>query len=298
MKVTNIIIATIIFASSLISCKTNSNANGYGNFEAVETTISAEGNGKIIQFNLNEGDILKKGDLIGVIDTIPLALKKQQIEASKKSIIAQSNSILSQLEVLKAQLNTAKQSQKRIENMIADSAATPQQLDDINGKITVLNKQMNSVLAQNKPTLSQLKNTDAQLKEIEDQLKKNHIINPINGTVLVKYVEPNEVISFGKPLYKIADLSTLQLRVYISETQLSEIKLGQKVKVTVDNGSTTKNYEGTILWIASEAEFTPKIIQTKDERVNLVYAVKVDVKNDGGLKIGMPAEMWVQTSTK
>jgi len=294
MKITNILIATTIFASSLISCNNNSKADGYGNFEAVETTISAEGNGKLIQFNLNEGDLLNKGDLVGVIDTVQLALKKQQIEASKKVIIAQSKSILSQLQVLKAQLNTAKQSQKRIENMIADSAATQQQLDDVNGKVAVINQQMNSILAQNEPTLSQLKNSDAQLKSIDDQLEKSNIINPINGTVLVKYVEPNEVVFFGKPLYKIADLSMLQLRVYISETQLSKIKIGQKVTISVDNGNNTKNFDGTISWIASEAEFTPKIIQTKEERVNLVYAVKVDVKNDGSLKIGMPAEMWLK----
>ena len=298
MKVTNIIIGTILFAGTLISCNNNSKADGYGNFEAVETTISAEGNGKLIQFNLNEGDILKQGDLVGVIDTIQLALKKQQIEASKKVIIAQSKSILSQLEVLKAQLNTAKQSQKRIENMIIDSAATQQQLDDVNGKVAVINQQMNSILAQNEPTLSQLKNSDAQLKSIDDQLEKSKIVNPINGTVLVKYVEPNEVVSFGKPLYKIADLNMLQLRVYISETQLSKIKIGQKVTITVDNGTNTKNYDGTISWIASEAEFTPKIIQTKEERVNLVYAVKVDVQNDGSLKIGMPAEMWISSSNK
>ncbi len=296
MKATNLFIATIILANALISCKNNSKADGYGNFEAVETTISAEGNGKLLQFNLNEGNQLKQGELVGVIDTVQLNLKKQQVEAAKKVILAQSSSILSQLEVLKAQLNTAKQSQQRIQKMIADSAATPQQLDDINGKVAVINKQMNSVLAQNAPTLSQLKNSDAQLKEIEDQIQKSKIVNPFNGTVLVKYAEPNEIVYFGKPLYKIADLSLLQLRAYVSETQLAQLKLGAKVKITIDSGSTTKNYEGTISWIASEAEFTPKIIQTKEERVNLVYAVKIDVKNDGSLKIGMPAEMWIRTN--
>jgi HlyD family secretion protein len=298
MKITNILLGSTILAITLVSCKNNSKADGYGNFEAVETTISAEGNGKLIQFNLNEGDLLKQGDLVGVIDTIQLALKKQQIEASKKVIISQSKGILSQLDVLKAQLNTAKQSQKRIEYMVSDSAATQQQLDDINGKVAVINNQMSSVIAQNEPTLSQLKNTDAQLKEIEDKLQKSNIINPINGTVLVKYVEPNEIVSFGKPLYKIADLTTMQLRVYVSENQLANINIGQEVVVKIDNKKAMKTYSGIITWIASEAEFTPKIIQTKEERVNLVYAVKIDVQNDGSLKIGMPAEMWITNKSE
>ena len=134
---------------------------------------------------------------------------------------------------------------------------------------------------------------DVQLKQVEDQLQKSSITNPINGTVLVKYAEANEITSFGKPLYKIADLSTVQLRVYVSETELSEIKIGQEVIIKIDAGETMKNYAGVISWIASEAEFTPKIIQTKEERVNLVYALKINVINDGSLKIGMPAEMWI-----
>ena len=141
-----------------------------------------------------------------------------------------------------------------------------------------------------------LKSIDVQIKQIDDQIQKSKIINPVNGTVLTKYVEPNEITAFGKPLYKIADLSTMQLRVYISETQLANIKIGQEVTIKIDDADTMKSYKGTISWIASEAEFTPKIIQTKEERVALVYAVKVDVKNDGSLKIGMPAELWINTA--
>jgi HlyD family secretion protein len=141
--------------------------------------------------------------------------------------------------------------------------------------------------------LNELKSSNAQIAQLDDQIKKSIITNPVNGTVLVKYAEPNEITSFGKPLYKIADLSSLELRVYISEPQLPEIKIGQKVSVKIDAENSTKKYSGIITWIASEAEFTPKIIQTKEERVNLVYAVKVTVKNDGSLKIGMPAEMWL-----
>ena len=141
--------------------------------------------------------------------------------------------------------------------------------------------------------VNELKSLDIQLEQLQDLLQKSSIINPISGTVLVKYAEPNEITAFGKPLYKIADLSTMQLRVYVSEPQLANIKIGQEVTIKIDEGETMKNYTGTISWIASEAEFTPKIIQTKEERINLVYAVKIDVKNDGSLKIGMPAEMWI-----
>ena len=195
--------------------------------------------------------------------------------------------------MLKAQLKTAEISKKRIENLLNENAATQKQLDDINGQIDVINQQIRSVEIQNSPVVNELKSIDVQLKQVEDQLQKSIITNPVNGTVLVKYTEPNEITSFGKPLYKIADLSTMQLRVYMSETQLSSIKIGQEVTVKIDANETMKNYTGTISWIASEAEFTPKIIQTKEERVNLVYAVKIDVKNDESLKIGMPAEMWI-----
>ena len=195
--------------------------------------------------------------------------------------------------MLKEQLKTATISKNRIENLLKENAATQKQLDDINGQIDVINQQIRSVEIQNAPVVNELKNVDVQISQLEDLLQKSNIINPINGTVLVKYAEPNEITSFGKPLYKIADLSTMQLRVYVGEKQLSSIKIGQEVTVKIDSNEEMKNFKGTISWIASEAEFTPKIIQTKEERVNLVYAIKIDVKNDGSLKIGMPAEMWI-----
>ena len=167
-------------------------------------------------------------------------------------------------------------------------------MDDVTGEINVITQQVRSIEIQNAPIVNELKGIDVQIKQIEDQIHKSKIINPINGTVLVKYTEPDEVTAFGKPLYKIADLSTMQLRVYVSETQLSEIKIGQEVTIKIDALEDMKSYNGKITWIASEAEFTPKIIQTKEERVALVYAVKIDVANDGSLKIGMPAEMWIQ----
>jgi HlyD family secretion protein len=289
-KILNITVITLI----LSSCNSNSDlADGYGNFEAVETTISAENNGKLLKFTIEEGQVLKEDAFIGYIDTVQLSLRKEQLAISKIVISSKSKGVLSQISVLKSQLKTAQISKARTENLIAANAGTQKQLDDINGKIDVINQQIISVEIQNAPLINELKSIDIQIKQIEDQIQKSVITNPLNGTVLVKYAEPSEITSFGKPLYKIADLSTMQLRVYITETQLAEIKIGQEVTVKIDAGDTMKDFKGTIIWVASEAEFTPKIIQTKEERVNLVYAVKVDVKNDGSLKIGMPGEMWI-----
>ncbi|WP_456422843.1 HlyD family secretion protein [Lutibacter sp.] len=294
MKITKLILGILLIASTLISCNNNNDkADGYGNFEATETTISAESNGKLLQFSIEEGQTIQKGTVVGLIDTIQLALKKEQLVASKNSISSKSKNVLSQINVLKAQLKTAEISKTRIENLLKSNAGTQKQLDDINGQVNVINQQIKSVETQNAPILNEIKSINAQISQLEDQLQKSIIINPVNGTVLVKYAEPYEITSFGKPLYKIADLNTMELRVYVSETQLASIKIGQNVTVKIDNGDTMKSYKGIITWIASEAEFTPKIIQTKEERVNLVYAVKVTVKNDGGLKIGMPAEMWI-----
>ena len=295
------ILFKIIIISSLwisvSSCNSNSQlADGYGNFEAIETTISSESNGKLLQFTPEEGQTLKKDEIVGYIDTIQLALKKEQLLASKNVISSKSRGVLSQIRVLKSQLRTAQISKERTENLIAANAGTQKQLDDVNGKIDVINSQIISVESQNAPIVNELKSIDVQVKQIEDQIQKSIITNPVNGTVIVKYSEPNEITAFGKPLYKIADLNTMQLRVYVSESQLASIKIGQDVTVKIDAGENMKSYNGNITWIASEAEFTPKIIQTKEERVNLVYAIKIDVKNDGSLKIGMPGEMWIENN--
>lgn len=294
MKYYNYIIGLSIAATTLFSCSdSNGKADGYGNFEATEITVSAENTGKLMQLEVSEGDQIMKDKFIGYIDTIPLALKREQLEVSKAVISSKSKGVLSQINVLNAQLKTANTNKERTKNLIKDNAGTQKQLDDIQGEINVIKNQIRSVEIQNAPVVNELKSIDVQLKQIDDQIQKSKIINPINGTVLTKYAEPNEITVFGKPLYKIADLSIMQLRVYISETQLANIKIGQEVTVKIDDADTMKSYEGRISWIASEAEFTPKIIQTKEERVALVYAVKVDVVNDGSLKIGMPAEMWV-----
>jgi HlyD family secretion protein len=237
---------------------------------------------------------LEQNAVVGLIDTLQLHYSKQQLIASKNSIASKSKNVLSQIKVLKEQLKTNTIEKIRIQNMFTEEAATKRQVDEINGKVNVLQEQIKSVQTQNAPIIDELKTIDVQIQKIEDQIQKCKIFNPIKGTVLTKYAEPKEITAFGKPIYKIADLDKMILRVYVSETQLPEIRIGQKVTVKTDTKVGMKMYDGIISWISSSAEFTPKVIQTKEERVNLVYAVKILVKNDGSLKIGIPAEMWLK----
>ncbi|OAD90239.1 ABC transporter [Aequorivita soesokkakensis] len=292
MKKSNIII-TAILIGFLSSCSNGEKADGYGNFEATEITISSEAKGKLEFLNLEEGQILEKGTVVGLVDTLQLYLNKQQLLASKETAASKSGGVWSQVSVLNQQLQTAKTEQQRIQNMFNENAATQRQLDQANSQVDVLKKQIQNVETQNSPIVNEVKSIGAKVAQIEEQIENSKITNPINGTVLTKYAEPGEIVSFGKPLYKIADLEEMTLRVYVSETQLPNIKIGQEVTVKIDSGEAMKDYTGTISWISASAEFTPKIIQTKEERVNLVYAVKIIVKNDGSLKIGMPAEMWI-----
>ncbi|MFT6969998.1 MAG: HlyD family secretion protein [Roseivirga sp.] len=280
----------------ITSCNSSADrADAYGNFEAQEVIISAESMGKVLSFTIEEGQLLPKGEVVGLIDTIDFYLNKKQLLASKAGIAAKSANVLSQIAVLRAQLKTAKSEQIRISNMLKNEAATQRQMDEVNGRVDVLNAQIQSVETQNATIISELATLDAQLMRLDEQLSKSVLTNPIGGTVLVKYAEEQEVVSFGKPMYKIANLERLELKVYISETQLSEVKIGQSVSVHIDAHEGMTAYDGTISWISAEAEFTPKIIQTKEERVNLVYAMKIIVKNDGSLKIGMPAEVIFKT---
>ena len=288
-------IAILLTAIILISCNKNSEkADAYGNFEATEITVSSESNGKIEFLNVEEGEQLKKGSLVGLIDTLQLHYNREQLKASIETVESKSASVLSQINVLNEQLKTAKIEQTRIQNMYAENAATKRQIDEIDGKVKVIEKQISSVQSQNAPILNEIKSIKVQIEKLDDQIKKSKITNPVDGTVLTKYAEPSEITAFGKPLYKIANLNEMELRVYVTETQLAQIKIGQKVTVAIDADNDTKKYEGNITWISAQAEFTPKVIQTKEERANLVYAVKVAVKNDGSLKIGMPAEVWLK----
>ena len=284
----------LLAIATLFSCnKNNDKADGYGNFEATEITISSEANGKIDFLKVEEGNTIEPQTQVGLVDTLQLYFAKQQLIASKNTIASKSANVLSQKNVLQEQLKTAKLESNRIHNMFAENAATKRQVDEIDGKVKVIEEQIKSVGTQNAPIANDVKAVEVQIEKINDQITKSKIINPVKGTVLAKYAEPNEVTAFGKPLYKIADISEMTLRVYISEKQLAAVKVGQKVTVKIDGTDEMKSYPGTISWIAAQAEFTPKVIQTKEERINLVYAVKVKVKNDGSLKIGMPAEMWI-----
>jgi len=291
-KIIIFLIAGVI-AAITGGCSNNDNrSDAYGNFEAVETIVSSESSGKLLEFNVEEGQTLNEGSVVGYIDTIQLQLKKKQLEAAKNLTRTKFKSVSSQVGVYQEQKKVALREKERIERLLKDNAATGKQLDDINGNIDVLNRQIAAVETQNSTTNEELKNYDVQIKQIDDQLGKSTVINPVNGTVIMKFVEQNEVVNYGKPLYKIADLSVMELRVYVSGSQLPEIKIGQTVKVLIDNGkSEYRTLEGEIFWVSSKAEFTPKIVQTKEERVNLVYAVKVRVRNDGSLKIGMPGEV-------
>ncbi|TQD36973.1 HlyD family secretion protein [Haloflavibacter putidus] len=292
MKSVKIIIAVNIF-SVLISCSDTEKADGYGNFEATEITVSAEANGKLQFLNVDEGQVLEKGLLVGLVDTLQLYLNKQQLLASKETVASKSGGVWSQISVLQEQLQTAKTEQERVKNMFDESAATQRQMDQANSQVDVLKKQIENVETQNSPIVNEVKAIDAKIAQINDQIEKSKIENPVNGTVLTQYAEPSEVVSFARPLYKIANLDVMTLRVYVSQPQLANIKIGQEVTVKIDDGEELKSYSGKIDWISDTAEFTPKIIQTKEERANLVYAVTIKVKNDGSLKIGMPAEMWI-----
>ena len=267
-------------------------ADAYGNFEAVETLVSAQASGELLEFNVENGMVLKANQQVGLIDTAVLSAKLKQLLAVKAEISANSKDVLSQIKVLDEQKNVLLIEKKRVENLIADSAATQKQYDDIIGKIKVIDRQIESVKVKNSAILSKYNQVNAQIEELQLNIDKCKIINPINGTVLQKYAEVHELAMPGKVLYKIADLSTMELKVYVSGAQLPHIKIGQKAKVYIDkNEEENTELEGTVSWISSTAEFTPKIIQTKEERVKLVYAVKLLVKNDGSLKIGMPGEV-------
>ncbi len=290
MKKTAYLLLIII---GLSSCSGNDDkSDAYGNFEATETIISAEANGKLLAFTIENGQQLKKGEQIGQIDTTVLAIKRKQLLAAKGEVAASTKDILAQINVLKEQKSVLIIEKKRIESLIADSAATGKQYDDIKGRIRVIDRQIESVKVKNSTVLSKLNQVNAQIEEIEELIAKCKIINPVEGTVLQKYAEVYELVMPGKALYKIANLQQMELKVYVTGTQLPNIKIGDKTKVFIDkDADTNTELEGTISWISSSAEFTPKIIQTKEERVKLVYAVKILVKNNGNLKIGMPGEV-------
>jgi len=296
MKNTNIIYSLLLLLS-IVSCKERTNNyDASGSFEAKETIIAAEATGKILQLNIEEGQPLDSGQLIGFIDSTQLQLTRLQLVQSKKAILSGRPEANAQVEALRTELSNAIRDHDRTERLVKGGVASQKQLDDENAKIATLQAKINAQESSLRITTSSLNEQgstiDAQMKEINDQLKKCVIINPVKGTVLTKYVEQYEMAVLGRPLYKIADISTIILRAYITGDQLQQVKIGQKVKVFTDDGKGGyRETEGLITWVNDKSEFTPKTIQTKNERANLVYAIKVKVKNDGYLKIGMYGEV-------
>ena len=289
----------ILVLAALLSASCADNEQPYdasGTFEAVETIISAEANGIIHALDIEEGQSLKAGQTVGQIDSTQLYLKKRQLQAQIDAVLSKKPDIAVQVAALQEQLAQALHEQHRIANMVEADAATPKQLDDANAQVAVVRKQIaaqRSALGTTTASLSlETSPLEMQIAQVEDQLAKSRIVNPVDGTVLVKYAEVNEAAAVGKPLYKIADLSTITLRAYVTGRQFTQLRLNQHVRVLVDDADGNyREYPGTITWISDKAEFTPKTIQTKDERENLVYATKIKVKNDGLLKIGMYGEV-------
>src|SRR6056297_631550 len=284
---------SVFLSLLLFACSGNDNGpDAYGNFEAREIIVSAESQGKLLQFNVEEGEKLKKNQQVGWIDTSTLHIQKEQLKAQKQAVASKLANIKAQIEVQQEQKQNLLTEKNRIEKLYNDQAATKQKLDDINGKYDVLLKQIEATKTQINSIDKEMEVMDRQVDLIDEQIRKAKIINPVNGTVLEKYVEESEIAVMGKALYKIARLDEIDLRVYISGAQLPSVKIGQKVTVLVDkDAKTNQEFEGKVIWISDQAEFTPKIIQTKEERVNMVYAVKVRVQNDGTMKIGMPGEV-------
>lgn len=286
----------VLMAVLIASCNYSGESyDATGTFEATEVLVSSEANGKIMELSLTEGDRIEAGSDAGYVDSTQLFLKKKQLAAGLRSVDARKPDIRKQIAVLEQQIAVAGTERQRMENLVKANAGNQKQVDDIDSQIKILQKQLD---AQYSSLSKATGGADAdaegiqyQIMQLDDLILKCRIVNPVGGVVLVKYAEAGEVTTTGKPLYKIADTELLYLRAYITAGQLSQLKAGQKVKVYADFGDDRKEYPGTVVWMSDKAEFTPKGIQAKDERANLVYAVKIGVKNDGFLKIGQYGEV-------
>lgn len=290
MKIELLIASTLILVAGCSGSKTKSDA--YGNFEATEYIISSETSGKILEMSIEEGDNVNTIKPFALIDTTILSIKKLQLTTAYQKISAQTAQVSSNLDVLKTQKEVAQRELERIKKLMTDNAATQKQFDDIDGQIQIINRQIKNSESQYATIEADKTNLDSKVKELDDQLKRSILISPIEGVVLEKYAEQGELTGVGKAIIKVANLKEMILRAYVSGSQLPNIKIGQNIKVYIDKDTkTNQELEGTITWISNTSEFTPKIIQTKEERVNLVYAIKVLVKNGGEIKIGMPGEI-------
>lgn len=286
---------TFLFLSLILllgACSNNkTKSDAFGNFETDEVIISSENSGKIIMTAFKEGEKVKKGDVMAITDTANLVLQRSQLLAQKASVLAQKSGLFASIAVSDQQITNVQKDQVRIKKMLADGAATPKQMDDIDGQIALTGKQKKAYSAQIAAIEMNAEAVDAQIAVLNDKIGTSVVRAPISGIILEKYAETGELAMPGKSLYKMANVDTLILRVYISGPQLTQIKTGKAVKVMIDANEGLKEIAGTVEWISPEAEFTPKIIQTREERVKLVYAAKVRVPNDGSLKLGMPGEI-------
>jgi HlyD family secretion protein len=288
MKTTSLIIIAILVAG----CKNKAdNADAFGNFEATEVIVSSETNGRVLQLEPVEGTKVISGSKIALIDTTLSHLQKAEIDAGMRSIMTRISSINAQNDILNQQIINLNVNIERIGKMLKDDAASQKQLDDLTGQVAVLQKQIVANNTQKESVAAELIVSDSKKMTLNEQIKRCSVLSPLNGTVIEKYSEAGEITAAGKPLVKIADLSVMKLKVYVSGAQLGTVKIGQQCTVRIDNGKKGyTSFPGIISYISDKAEFTPKIIQTKEERVTLVYAVEIEVKNDGSIKSGMPGE--------
>jgi len=266
-------------------------ADAYGNFEATEVIVSAETSGRILKFDVAEGTEIGQGTEIALIDTTLLHLQKAEILAGMKGVRTKINSIDAQNDILKQQIANLNVNIARTENMLKNDAATQKQYDDLTGQLAVMEKQITANNTQKASIAAELSVYEAKKATLNEQLTRSSVKSPVKGTIIEKYSEAGELTAAGKPMVKIADLSVIKLKVYVSGAQLESVKLGQQCTVRIDNGKKGySSFTGTITNISGKAEFTPKIIQTKEDRVTLVYAVTIGVINDGSMKSGMPGE--------
>ena len=289
-------IVYIVAAMLAVSCGTETEFDAQGTFEATEVIISSEAAGRILSFDIKEGMTIDAGEPLAVIDSVQLHLQRSQLEAQLSALLNSRPDVQTQVASLREQIATLKVEQRRIENMLRDGAATEKQKDDVDAQIRILESQLSATLSTlNTNTSTINSNAEAirvQISALDDRIAKCRATSPISGTVLVKYAQEGELATVGKPLVKIADLGNIYLRAYFTSDQLASIKLGDEVTVTADFGGEERyDYVGRVAWISPESEFTPKTIQTKDSRANLVYAVKIAVENDGRLKIGLAGEV-------
>jgi len=294
---------SLLILSSLSGCNnTSDTADAYGNFEADETLISAESSGKVLSFTISEGQTIEKGELIAEIDSTQLVLKKKQLRAAIAAIRKKLPNEEIQLATIDEKLRTIESEKGRLERLVADNAAPQKQLDDLVSQIEVVKREReataNNLATQRQGMLAEIAPLKVQIEQLNDQINRCKVSNPIQGTVLNTFVHQNEMTGAGRPLYSIASLNPLILRAYITEPQLALVKIGTELDVMIDAGEGLRTLPGKLTWINNEAEFTPKMIQTRDERANQVYAIKIEVPNDGSLKIGMPAEVKFTHSTQ